>query len=110
MTKQLNQSLQTSKQYNLSLGESEYQVTLDFGKYRGNGRTAITVVDAYDGEDLLVATVNLPDEPLLENYTIIKDYSENEGVLAFLVENGIVSAPVRNISTGFTHCQVVKVL
>ena len=110
MTNQLNQSLQTSKQYNLSLGESEYQVTLDFGKYRGNNRTSITVVDAYDGEDLLVATVNLPDEPLLENYTIIKDYSENEGVLAFLVENGIVSAPVRNISTGFTHCQVVKVL
>ena len=110
MTNQLNQSLQTSKQYKLLLGESEYQVTLDFGKYRGKGRTAITVVDAYDGEDLLVATVNLPDEQLLENYTIIKDYSENEGVLAFLVENGIVSAPVRNISTGFTHCQVVKVL
>jgi len=99
-----------SKQYTLSLGESEYQVTLEFGKYRASNRTSITVVDAEDGEDLLVATVNLPDEPLLENYTIIKDYSENEGVLSFLVENGIVSAPVRNISTGFTHCQVVKVL
>ena len=98
------------KNYKLELGESEYQVTLEFGKYRGNNRVAITVVDAEDGEDLLVATVNLPDEPLEEGETVIKDYSENEGVLAFLIENGIVSKPIRNISTGFTQCQVVKIL
>jgi len=98
------------RNYKLELGESEYQVTLEFGKYRGNNRVAITVVDAEDGEDLLVATVNLPDEPLEEGETVIKNYSENEGVLAFLIENGIVSKPIRNISTGFVQCQVVKIL
>jgi hypothetical protein len=45
-----------------------------------------------------------------EGETIIKDYSENEGILAFLIENGIVSKPLRNINTGFTQCQVVKIL
>jgi len=98
------------KNYKLELGESEYQVTLEFGKYRGNNRVAITVVDAEDGEDLLVATVNLPDEPLEEGETVIKDYSENEGILKFLVENGIVSKPVRTVRVGFASVSVVKLL
>jgi hypothetical protein len=98
------------KNYKLELGESEYQVTLEFGNYRENNRVAITVLDAEEGEDLLVATVNIPHEPLAEGETIIKDYSENEGILAFLIENGIVSKPLRNINTGFTQCQVVKIL
>jgi len=98
------------RNYKLELGESEYQVTLEFGKYRGNNRVAITVVDAEDGEDLLVATVNIPDASLEEGETVIKDYSENAGILKFLVENGIVSKPVRTVSTGFVQCQVVKLL
>jgi hypothetical protein len=98
------------QEYKLELGEEEYQVTLEFGKYHGNGRTAITVVDATFGEDLLVATVNIPDESLEEGETIIKDYSENAGILAFLIENKIVSKPVRTVSTGFVQCQVVKIL
>lgn len=98
------------RNYKLELGESEYQVTLEFGKYRGNGRTAITVVDAEDGEDLLVATVNIPEASLEEGETVIKDYSENEGILKFLVENKIVSKPVRTVSTGFASVSVVKLL
>ena len=97
------------QEYQLELGESKYQVTLEFGKYRGNGRTAITVIDE-DGEDLLVATVNISEESLEEGETVIKDYSENEGILAFLIDNEIVSKPVRTIRTGFTQCQVVKIL
>lgn len=98
------------QEYKLELGEEEYQVTLEFGKYHGNGRTAITVVDATFGEDLLVATVNLPDESLEEGETVIKDYSENAGILAFLVENKIVSKPVRTVSAGFASVSVVKLL
>jgi hypothetical protein len=98
------------KNYKLELGEEEYQVTLEFGEYRGNGRVAITVVDAEEGEDLLVATVNIPEAELEAGETIIKDYSENAGILKFLVENRVISAPIRNISTGFVQCQVVKIL
>jgi hypothetical protein len=98
------------KHYRLELGEEEYQVILELGQYRGNGRVAITVVDAEEGEDLLVATVNIPEASLEEGETIIKDYSENSGILKFLVQNGVVSEPIRNISTGFVQCQVVKIL
>jgi len=98
------------KNYKLELGEAEYQVTLELGTYRGNGRVAITVVDAEEGEDLLVATVNIPEAELEAGETVIKDYSENAGILKFLVENRIVSEPIRNISTGFVQCQVVKIL
>jgi hypothetical protein len=98
------------QEYRLELGEDEYQVTLEFGKYHGNGRTAITVVDATFGEDLLVATVNIPEASLEEGETVIKDYSENAGILAFLIENGIVSKPVRTVSTGFASVSVVKLL
>ena len=68
------------------------------------------MVDAEEGEDLLVATVNIPEASLEEGETIIKDYSENSGILKFLVQNGVVSEPIRNISTGFVQCQVVKIL
>jgi hypothetical protein len=47
---------------------------------------------------------------LEEGETIIKDYSENAGILKFLVQHGVVSEPIRNIGTGFVQCQVVKVL
>lgn len=92
---------------------SEYikdtQVSMLVGQY-GNGRTALELIDSTDGEPVMVATVNVPDIPLEENEVIIKDYSENEGVLDCLIKEGIVSKPKRHISTGFVLCPVVDLL
>jgi hypothetical protein len=86
-----------------------YDVTLKFGKY-SNGRTAIELIDCEDGFPLMTATVNLPDAEIQDDEVIIKNYSENEGVLEFLIKNEIVSPPTRTIPTGWVTCQVVKLL
>jgi hypothetical protein len=55
----------------------------------------------------MTATVNLPDEVLGEDEVIIKNYSENEGCLPFLISNGVVSPVERWVGHGMA---VVKLL
>ncbi len=95
--------------YSLTTAHSKYEVYLSFGAYR-NGRTAIELLDANDGFPVMVATVNLDNAPLTGDEIIIKDYSENEGVLDFLVQNKITSRPKRWISSGWVTCPVVDLL
>jgi hypothetical protein len=47
-------------------------------------------------------------EGLAENEVAIKNYSENTGMLAFLVENEIVEPPHREINNGFIIIPVCK--
>jgi len=48
-----------------------------------------------------MCTVCMPEITLAENEVIIKDYSENEGILEALVEAGIVSEPTRFVRVGY---------
>lgn len=61
------------------------------GEY-GNGRLALSLI-ADNGEPIAVCTVNLPDLDIEEGHVAIKDYSENEGMLAALIEAEIVEEP-----------------
>lgn len=78
------------------MSEIKHKVT--FQKYKcviekleyNNGRTALELVSIKNGEPILMATVNLPDEIIASDEVIIKNYSENEGVLNVLMLNGIV--------------------
>ena len=89
--------------YNLS-GES-YQVYVTKAEYK-NGGTAIQLTDAEDGFPFATATIWV--EGLAENEVAIKNYSENTGMLAFLVENEIVEPPHREINNGFIIIPVCK--
>ena len=83
-------------------------------RYR-NGIIALKLVEWEDGYPVPIATatVNLEDyeDEILDaisvtgnNYTFIKDYSENEGMLDALVKAGIVSEPIEHYqSTYGTH-------
>lgn len=73
-----------------------------FGKY-GNDRTAIELLSAKDGEPWYVATVNIPEEKLDGDEIIVKEYGENEGVLAALQKAGIVGKIKRDASVEGTH-------
>ena len=44
--------------------------------------------DAMIGEPMCVASVNMADVACPRGHTHIKDWSENEGILAFLVRAG----------------------
>ena len=80
------------------------------GKYR-NGRLALELVsDDVRREPVAVATVNIPDEPIEENEVLIKNYSENAGILEVLIRNKIVSEPKRFVSSGFVNIPVCDLL
>jgi hypothetical protein len=56
----------------------------------GNGRPAIILNDGRTGEQVAVATVNLPNVEAGRNEVFIKNYSENEGMLDALQAAGVV--------------------
>jgi hypothetical protein len=76
-----------------------------------NGQNAILLY--YEGEPYMTATVavNVPGEavyPIEENDVVIKNYSENEGILEALVEGGIIEEPHATIGMNFVTLYVAK--
>ncbi len=67
----------------------------------GNKRPALLLDTVETGERMAVATINMPDMPLLSNQVVIKDYSENEGMLKTLVDAGVIEPPFSACQTGF---------
>ena len=67
----------------------EWKCVLEVGQY-GNGRVALSLVDAYDYSPIAKATVNLPDYPLAPNQVHIKNYSENAGIAEALEQAQVV--------------------
>lgn len=95
------------KTYELNTPYANYTVhVINAGSY-ANGRKAIRIVDVEDGAAVMTATVNVPNEYLLPDEVVIKNYSENEGCLSFLVANGVVSPALRWVDHGMP---VVKLL
>lgn len=69
----------------------------------------------FKGEQIMTATINpdernlnAPDSKYTRDTVFIKDYSENEGILAALIEAGIVEQPHRRITQGFVTVPVCK--
>lgn len=78
--------------------------------YYGNKRVAITLDEKETGDPVMTCTVNVPDEEIDLGEVIIKDYSENAGILWKLIDAGVISEPVRKIYTGWVSCPVCKLL
>ena len=69
-------------------------------------RVALRLVEAETGEPYCTATVNMPEVPLAEGEVLIKNYSENEGVLAALVAAGVVEDTGRRVDAGYAGAGV----
>lgn len=93
----------------LAYADKPTQVTLRQRNY-ANGRPALEIIDATDGLLFAVASVNLPDVLLEEDEILIKDYSENEGMLNFLTENNIITVTENGVESGFVWIPVCKLL
>lgn len=89
------------------LFEKDYQVHVEKKLYK-NGGTAITLTDADDGMPFATATTWI--EGLAENEVAIKNYSENAGMLDFLIKNEIVQPPYRNVNSGFVYIPICKLI
>lgn len=93
------------KTYKYILGEDTYDVFLNITNYRNNGRKAIQLLDAEDGCPFMMVTVNVPEVELAEDEIIVKNYSENDGVLQFLIQNNLVHGVERWAGRDMAICK-----
>jgi hypothetical protein len=98
------------KNQNQKIKFQDWNCLLEFGEYQNNGRTAITLIDENDGSPITTATINLPNVSLNDDEVIIKDYSENEGILNILLINGVVELTGKSVDTGFVNCEICKLI
>jgi len=102
----------------INLRYGSYEADMRITTYH-NGRTAIQLYDAEDGMPLLTASVNIQEFPeeVIEvlcnelgidkrRFVLIKDWSENEGVLMSLEEAGVIDVAKSTIPTGYCHANV----
>lgn len=82
-----------------------YKVSIVTSRY-ANNHNKIQMIDTEDGMPYATASVSIPG--LTEDEVGIKNYSENEGILDFLVENNIVHQPHRFVESGFVIIPVCK--
>lgn len=92
---------------NLNVRFKEWDCVVFVGVYE-SGRIALQLFDAKDMEPVATATVNLPDAPLEEYEVLIKDYSENEGMVDALVKAGLVTDTTKRVPTGFAAASVCQ--
>jgi len=96
------------KTFQISLnGMDPSKVYIQQKRY-ANGRVRLDLLDLMDGFPHSIATVNLPDVLLEDNEILVKDYSENEGMLDFLTANNIVIPTDKGVHSGFVWIPVCK--
>lgn len=83
---------------------------IERASYGGTDRIALPLYAVEDGSPVAVATVNLPELALEADQVVIKDYSENAGMLELLVASGVVSPPLREVQSGYVTLYVCRCL
>lgn len=63
-----------------------------------------------DGEQWGIFTVNVLGANVADGNVLVKNYSENEGVLQDLIDAGIVGKPVGKIPVGFVSADECELL
>lgn len=84
-----------------------FEGDLEFYKY-SNGRIAMSIED--DEGCIADCTVNIPEARLKEGEVIIKDWSENEGMLQTLIDAHVVEDTGRVFATGFVQANICRLL
>lgn len=82
------------------------KVTVEIGRYI-TGQHAIQLVDE-TGIPYTVATVAI-SEHLDMNEVAIKNYSENEGMLDWMMKEKLVGAPIRHVNSGFVTIPICPI-
>lgn len=77
-----------------------------------NGRLAIVLLDRRDGSPVATATVNVVelDGILQEDQVFVKDYGENEGMMAALKAADVVEPTGDVVVIGWVTAKVARVL
>lgn len=84
----------------------ELSSLMTFGRY-ANGRTAIEFY-GQSGSPLCRATINMPGEKLADDEVVLKNYSENEGLLECMIDHGLVEDTGRRVTLDYCEAAIVK--
>jgi hypothetical protein len=84
-----------------------YQCRVDIQRYQAGGAPCIRLVST-DGMPIGTATVNVVGVKLGKTECLIKNYSENEGMLEALTEAGILTATDRTVRVGYAEATVCQ--
>lgn len=80
-------------------------------RYRINNRVSLQLIDANDSEPVATATVNVVDVELKEKEVLIKDTSENEGMVDALIKAKVIHPEILGmVQTGYvfaTKCKLI---
>lgn len=77
-------------------------------KYIGNDSLALLLVDQM-GQLFYKVTVNVDNVQMPnENTAVVKDYSENEGILDALKEAGVEFKVIGSVQMPFNYCPLVE--
>jgi hypothetical protein len=82
---------------------------VEFAQY-WDGGMALLLVDLSSGEEFARATVNVPGAALAEGQVLIKDYSENHGILDALEKAGILRSTGQIVESGYAQIPVCDLL
>lgn len=89
----------------------QWPCRIELTQYATGGRTAIRLLHAGEGDVVAVATINpLPGIQLGRDEVLIKDYSENDGMLDTLESAGIVKDTGKRVRMGFVDVPVCRLL
>ena len=73
------------------------------------GGIRIQLYDSKDGTPYATATTSI-QEDLESGEVAIKDWSENQGILDFLVQNKIVKEPHRFVESGYVKIPICELI
>lgn len=97
-----------TKVLNKELFYNNQKVRCFLSKYNEPTNNAIIMVNDKD-EQVAVCSTNL-DLELSKNEVFIKNYSENTGMLNFLIKNGVVKAPKKCVNSGFAMIPICELI
>lgn len=100
--------METSKSFTFKTRRDQTEVYVERQTY-DRGGLRIQLIDA-DGNPFAIASVAVSGVELEPDEIIVKDYSENEGMLDFLVDNNIVELTDLSVFVGPNMCKIAKVL
>lgn len=81
---------------------------IKFDRYIDGNSRAIYLLD--DEGVYCIASVNVPGHVMPDNHVLIKNYSENEGILDVLIEADIIRQTGQVVRTGFVtvdECEII---
>jgi len=94
---------------NIIVNFKQWVCLLHIGTYANNGSKALELKDQKTDEPIATCTVNIPEIQLDDDFVLIKDYSENEGMVKSLIESKIIEPKSYNsISSGFVNISAYK--